>query len=366
MLQIPKTALRTSWFGCFKVEIIVARILCPLLGCTACLEGTPEVPSFRYQETDSAFPFFQGSNALQGPHMLMSLCSRVLAEKRSLLRLGWHPHLLFISKGKTQEGGRLLVSWEIFEKTFEINDNTKEGLHSRLVVWGSQGSAKSRSPQQEGSMVRSLIRESMGMEKKPQKEAPRQGWTLKCNCWRKLRGFSTIIFVFCRWEREGTEEGRGLVKGPTAGTRGRRSGFLPRAPFSISGCPSVYDTSKFLFKLLLQDCEWSCTYCCSYIIHCAYFWNDVFIKSFIRGCQIVPGASLDWRHGAPVRRARGAPETPLLQREKCQTPMRPAEEGSFLSGPARGRSRCCFSSSRPPCRCCFEPWQLLSKPAPNQ
>ena len=86
---------------------MVTWVLHPLLGHAACIEGSPEVAFFPYQEMDSAFPLFQGSNALQGPHSLTSLSSSILAEKRSLLKSGDRPTLLFLSKNETQEGERL-------------------------------------------------------------------------------------------------------------------------------------------------------------------------------------------------------------------------------------------------------------------
>lgn len=64
----------------------VTWLLRLLLGHAACMEDPLEVTFFPYQELDSAFP-----NALQGPHILMSLSSSILAEPRHLLTSGKLP-----------------------------------------------------------------------------------------------------------------------------------------------------------------------------------------------------------------------------------------------------------------------------------
>ena len=85
------------------------------------------------------------------------------------------------------------------------------------------------------------------------------------------------------------EEERRRVSAPWLKQEAKALAFHPGHFVLCPGAPLLMTSpNSFSCKFLLQNCEWSCIYCSSYIIHYAHFWNDVFIRSSISGCQIVP------------------------------------------------------------------------------
>lgn len=217
MLQIPNTAfeitsLRTSWFGCFRVETTVTCILCllpilpvPLAGHTACIEAFPEVAPLHYLEMIQHFLSLRVKCSPGTTYCCLSVLAFWL--KREVCESwGGSPSLLFLSMGKTQEGGRRLVSRDIFEKGFEKNGYPRRGFIPES--WSEASWAKqSRDPAENN---RSFLRLS-----------PRMRWELRKNLGKRPQGISSVTAegnasfsgttsIFYRLE-EGTEERR-LVK----------------------------------------------------------------------------------------------------------------------------------------------------------